>query len=133
MRRAVAALVVGAALAPACSERSPDAGEVVLYVSADDYVVRPIVEAFEAESGLRVRVLGDTEATKTTGLVQRMRTERDNPRADVFWSSEVYLTIRLADKGLLAPFDDPALAAIMEPIVAGRRNFTDRRISRLEG
>ncbi|NMG41374.1 phosphotransferase [Chelativorans sp. ZYF759] len=29
--------------------------------------------------------------------------------------------------------DDPALAAIMEPIVAGRRNFTDRRISRLEG
>ena len=111
MRRAVAALVVGAALAPACSERSPDAGEVVLYVSADDYVVRPIVEAFEAESGLRVRVLGDTEATKTTGLVQRMRTERDNPRADVFWSSEVYLTIRLADKGLLAPFDDPALAA----------------------
>ena len=29
--------------------------------------------------------------------------------------------------------DDPALAAIMEPIVAGRRNFTDRPISRLEG
>ncbi|MGY6708921.1 MAG: serine/threonine protein kinase [Rhizobiaceae bacterium] len=29
--------------------------------------------------------------------------------------------------------EDPDLARIMEPIVAGRQNFTDRRISRLEG
>lgn len=87
------------------------AGEATLYVSADEYVMRPIVAAFEEESGLRVRVLGDTEATKTTGLVQRLRTEREAPRADVFWSSEVFLTIRLAEEGLLAPLEDPALEA----------------------
>ena len=29
--------------------------------------------------------------------------------------------------------DDPALARIMEPILAGRQNLTDRRIARLEG
>jgi len=99
-----------AALLPSCGGSSDDAPEVVLYVSADDYVMRPIVEAFEAATGMRVDVLGDTEATKTTGLVQRLRTERDDPRADVFWSSEVFLTINLAEEGLLAPFDDPALA-----------------------
>lgn len=99
-----------AALLPSCGGSSDDSQQVVLYVSADDYVMRPIVEAFEAETGMRVDVLGDTEATKTTGLVQRLRTERDDPRADVFWSSEVFLTINLAEEGLLAPFDDPALA-----------------------
>ncbi|HVZ93828.1 MAG TPA: extracellular solute-binding protein [Phycisphaerales bacterium] len=84
--------------------------EVVLYVSADDVIARPIVERFERETGIRVRMQGDTEATKTTGLVQRLRSERESPRADVFWSSEVFLTIALARDGLLAPFDDPSLA-----------------------
>ena len=111
-RRSAAALgaVCLAALLPACGGSSDDGPEVVLYVSADDYVMRPIIEAFEAETGVRVDVLGDTEATKTTGLVQRLRTERDDPRTDVFWSSEVFLTVNLADEGLLAPFEDPALA-----------------------
>ncbi|MEC9374235.1 MAG: extracellular solute-binding protein [Planctomycetota bacterium] len=79
------------------------AGEVVLYYSADEYVARPIIERFEAETGVRVRAAGDTEATKTTGLVQRLRNEADSPRADVFWSSEVFLTIKLANEGVLAP------------------------------
>jgi len=108
--RALAGLLL-CALATSCggSDDGADAGQVTLYVSADDYVMRPIVAAFEEESGLGVRVLGDTEATKTTGLVQRLRSERDAPRADVFWSSEVFLTIRLAEEGLLAPLEDPAL------------------------
>ncbi|MFG0274442.1 MAG: extracellular solute-binding protein [Phycisphaerales bacterium] len=117
-----AALVCAGALASSCSERpGAGAGDVVLYVSADDYVVRPIVGAFEEESGLRVRVLGDTEATKTTGLVQRLRTERENPRADVFWSSEVFLTIRLAEEGLLAPLEDASLEVWPSGLADGDR------------
>lgn len=91
-------------------------GEVVLYSSVDDFVLRDVVSAFEAESGVRVRLLGDTEATKTTGLLERLVAERDEPRADVWWSSEPFGTIRLAGMGLLAPagitppeIDDPAL------------------------
>jgi iron(III) transport system substrate-binding protein len=82
-----------------------DTPSVTLYVSADQHVAREVVAAFEAESGLRVDVVGDTEVKKTTGLVQRLRRERDHPQADVFWSSERTQTIALADEGLLVPHE----------------------------
>ncbi len=109
----IGALVLCAALL-SCNNADPAAdaqsGEVVLYVSADPHVYEPVVAAFEAETGVRVVVRGDSEATKTTGLVQRLRAERDHSNADVFWSSEVFLTIELADEGVLAPHDTPAVA-----------------------
>ena len=70
-----------------CTKPSSDE-EVVIYVSADETIARPILDAFEASTGVRVRPVFDTEATKTTGLVSRLLTERDRPRADLFWSSE---------------------------------------------
>jgi iron(III) transport system substrate-binding protein len=84
--------------------------EVVIYVSADETVARPILAAFEASSGLRVRAVFDTEATKTTGLVSRLLSERERPRADLFWSSECFRMIELAQQEVLAslqgaPFD----------------------------
>lgn len=77
--------------------------EVVLYSSVDDYLLRDILPRFEKDTGIAVRLVGDTEATKTTGLVQRLIAERERPRADVWWSSEVLGTIGLADAGLLEP------------------------------
>jgi iron(III) transport system substrate-binding protein len=71
----------------ACSRQPPPGGEVVLYSSVDDFLLREVVAAFEAESGVRVRLVGDTEATKTTGLVERLLAERGRPREDVWWSS----------------------------------------------
>lgn len=85
-----------------CSESS-DAPEVVLYTSADDFLAREIVADAEESLGLRIRMLGDTEATKTTGLMVRLINEKDHPRADVWWSSEPFGTIRLAREGILAP------------------------------
>lgn len=82
---------------------TPAAREVVLYCSADDHIARPVVEAFEKETGVRVLFRGDTEATKNTGLAERLRQEKDKPECDVFWSSEVFFTVRLAEEGMLAP------------------------------
>jgi iron(III) transport system substrate-binding protein len=96
---AVAAVVGG------CSD-----DRVVLYVSADDYVVREVIERFTETTGIEVNVVGDTEAAKTTGLANRLRAERDRPRADVFWSSECFMMIQLAQEGLLDPHDSPAVA-----------------------
>ncbi|GJQ28883.1 MAG: hypothetical protein HBSAPP03_07670 [Phycisphaerae bacterium] len=79
-------------------------GEVVLYTSTDAHLVGPIVGAFEAASGVKVRVVGDTEATKTTGLVERLVREKDAPRADVWWSNEAMGTVALARAGVLEPF-----------------------------
>ncbi|MHC4419764.1 MAG: extracellular solute-binding protein [Planctomycetota bacterium] len=78
---------------------------VVLYVSADDHVARQVVRAFEQQTGIRVDTVGDTEQTKTTGLANRLRAERDNPQADVFWSSEVFNTINLAEEGVLDAYE----------------------------
>ena len=101
----------------ACSDRTLDkadtAAAVVLYSSVDSYVLRELVAAFEAETGAEVRVVGDTEATKTTGLVERLLTERDQPAAHVWWSSEPIGTIKLARSGVLAPFE-PASAPAFE-------------------
>jgi iron(III) transport system substrate-binding protein len=78
--------------------------EVVVYAAHDRNLSESVLEAFTVETGIRVRALYDTEANKTTGLVNRLVAERSNPRADVFWNNEVGRTIQLKREGLLAPY-----------------------------
>jgi len=102
-------MVLGALIALAsCAERdasndgvSPSTQSVVLYTSADDVFVRQVVDSFERDTGIRVELVGDTEATKTTGLVTRLLAERDAPRCDVWWSSEPMGTLLLEASGVL--------------------------------
>ena len=75
---------------------------------------RPILDAFTRETGIVVRASYDTEASKTTGLANRLAAERARPRADVFWNNEVAQTIVLAEKGVLEPYRSPAAEAIPE-------------------
>jgi len=100
-------VILGVALTATVSTFSGCGGDqpqVVLYVSADEYVAREVVAAFEQRSGINVQFVGDTEAKKTTGLVQRLRAEADNPQADVFWSSEIFMTVNLAEQGIFEPY-----------------------------
>lgn len=123
-RRGAIGVIAGGAVGlwgAGCARRASAAGEVVLYSSADDFVLREVVAVFERESGITVRVLGDTEATKTTGLLERLVSEREKPVADVWWSSEPFGTIRLAGMGLFEPVGldvpgavDPALAGTID-------------------
>jgi iron(III) transport system substrate-binding protein len=78
--------------------------KVILYCSVDQDIAEPIIAEFEKQSGIDVLPRYDTEASKTVGLVQRIRAEAASPIADVFWSSEVFHTIRLAKESLLAPY-----------------------------
>jgi iron(III) transport system substrate-binding protein len=86
-----------------CKDRS-QRPEVVLYCSVDQEIAEPVLAAFERQTGIKVLARYDTEASKTVGLVQRIRAEARAPTADVFWSSEVFHTIRLAREALLAPY-----------------------------
>jgi len=86
-----------------CKDRS-QRQEVVLYCSVDQQIAEPVVAAFERQTGIKVLARYDTEASKTVGLVQRIRAEAGAPAADVFWSGEIFHTIRLAREGLLAPY-----------------------------
>jgi iron(III) transport system substrate-binding protein len=90
------------------------AGEdrVVAYCSVDETFARQVFRRFEATSGVRVDAVFDTEAGKTTGLVKRIRVEASRPRADVFFSGELFHTILLARDGLLEAYKSPAAADI---------------------
>ncbi len=103
----IAAMTFAGAMMGACAKKSePQARQVVMYCSVDQAVAEPIIAAFEAQSGIDVLPRFDTEAAKTVGLVQRLRAEQDSPVADVFWSSEVFYTIRLAREGVFASYHD---------------------------
>jgi iron(III) transport system substrate-binding protein len=108
----VAFLGLGAALVStscdnAVRHRLPPPRTVVLYTSVDDVIAQEIASIFRQEFGILVELVGDTEATKTTGLVQRLLAEKDATRADVWWSSEPLGSIRLASEGLLEPMASP--------------------------
>ena len=77
---------------------------MVVYCSVDTAFADPILEAFEQRTGIRVHHQFDTEAGKTTGLVNKLLAERNSPRADVWWSSEIFGTMQLAGEGILAPY-----------------------------
>lgn len=99
------ALAALSTLSGALSARpdAPGKGEVVLYYSADEPIARLVIDAFEKKTGVKVRGVGDTEATKAVGLAQRIRAEKGAPKCDVFWNSEAFLTIALANEGILEP------------------------------
>ncbi|GJM18706.1 MAG: iron transporter [Phycisphaeraceae bacterium] len=108
-------LVIGALGVASCAREAGDeTRRVVLYSSVDDYVLREVVRDFERETGIEVLLVGDTEATKTTGLVTRLLAEKDAPKADVWWSSEPFGTIRLAKEGVLDAYASADAEAAFE-------------------
>ncbi|MBN1806662.1 MAG: hypothetical protein JW837_15545 [Sedimentisphaerales bacterium] len=84
-----------------CRGKKSEQQQVVVYTSLDKVFSEPILKAFEKETGIKVLDVYDSEATKTTGLVNRLIAEKANPRADVFWNSEIGRTIVLKRKGVL--------------------------------
>jgi iron(III) transport system substrate-binding protein len=78
---------------------------VTLYTSVDEPIAGPIVRDFEKETGIHVTLVTDTEASKSVGLAERLRAEKSNPQADVWWGNEPFHTINLAEEGLLQPYD----------------------------
>ena len=109
-------LLLGLLLAFGACSRSDESPPVVIYVSADEYVARPILDAFQQRTGTTVLPLFDTEATKTTGLVTRLRSERARPRADLFWSSECFRMIELQQEGVLGRYPGERIAEMNQGV-----------------
>jgi len=83
---------------------------VVVYSSLDREFSEPLLKAYARDRGVEVLPKFDVESTKTVGLTNLLITEADQPRCDLFWNNEILNTLRLKEKGLLAPFQ-PAHAA----------------------
>ncbi len=113
----VAYIVAGLTVVSAGCEKdtgSAKTGKLVVYCSVDEAFGREVLGAFEARGETDLDIVFDTEAGKTTGLINKIIAEAaaSRPRADVFWSSELFNTILLARKGLLEPYDSPSAADI---------------------
>ncbi|CAK8993403.1 Arylsulfatase [Durusdinium trenchii] len=66
-----------------------------------------VLDDFEETTGIKVALVGDTEATKSLGLVQRLLRERRHPQCDLFWNNQLLGTVQLAEEGLLVPYESP--------------------------
>lgn len=88
-------------------QQSPPEQTVVVYTAVDQVHAQPILQEFENRTGIKVKPVYDVEATKTTGLVQRLLAEKSHPQADVFWNGEFAQTLFLKDQGVLAIYKSP--------------------------
>jgi iron(III) transport system substrate-binding protein len=57
---------------------------------------------FEKQTGIRVKAVFDTEETKSTGVMNRLLAEKQNPQADVYWANEPVRARVLRDQGIAA-------------------------------
>ncbi|HUS79955.1 MAG TPA: extracellular solute-binding protein [Armatimonadota bacterium] len=87
---------------------------VVVYTAVDQMYAEPIFTVFEQQSGIKVLPVYDVEATKTTGLVNRLIAEKSSPQADVWWNNEFAQTLQLKAEGALEAYPTPAAASIPE-------------------
>ncbi len=113
-RRTLGSILVGLCGAFAGCGGGGTAGTVVVYSSLDPEFSGSILRDYAARTGVDVIPKFDVESTKSVGLTQLLMQEAARPRCDLFWNNEILNTLRLKDKGLLAPFRPAHAAAIPE-------------------
>ncbi len=99
MAAAGLSLSLGAASTAAHAE-----GEVNIYSLRQAFLIEPILEAFTAETGIKVNVLFAKD-----GLIERLAQEGRNSPADIILTNSFGNTVRLADEGLVQPVDSEVL------------------------
>ncbi|HJZ88806.1 MAG TPA: extracellular solute-binding protein [Polyangia bacterium] len=114
-------LLLTIALSLGCNRQ---AREVVVYTSVDQPFSEPILRDFERRSGIHVRAVYDTEETKSTGVLNRLIAEANQPQADVFWSGDPVRPFLLVKRGLVERYRSPNAAAIPSQFKAADGTWT---------
>ncbi len=91
---------------------SANGPEVVVYTSVDSRYAENLAKRFTRDTGIRVLLRTDSEASKTTDMVNRLRLLKARPDGDVFWNSELSGTLLLAQDGVLEKYSSPESASI---------------------
>lgn len=103
--RAAALLVsVGAGSAQAAD------GELNVYSYRQEFLVNPLIEAFEKDTGIDVKIVFAKE-----GLVQRLKAEGRNSPADLIWAEDVNRIAEFQVEDLLQPVSTIELAGNIPP------------------
>lgn len=103
-------IVLVIALLYGCSGKN--ANELVVYTTVDQIFSEPILKDFEKQTGIKVKALFDTEETKSTGVLNRLIAEKNNPQCDVFWSGDPVRAIILKNKGITTSYNSAAASDI---------------------
>jgi len=83
---------------------TPSSNEVVVYSTVDQVFSEPVLRDFEEETGITVRAVFDTEETKSTGVMNRLIAEKNNPQCDLFWSGDPLRNVVLQSKGITSSY-----------------------------
>lgn len=102
-----------------CSKKS---NEVVVYTSVDQVFAEPVLQMFEKKTGIKVKPVYDTEETKSTGVLNRLIAEKDNPQCDVFWSGDPVRSIILKNKGITTGYL-PSIADSINSIFRDEKGY----------
>ena len=89
----------------ACSDSGDQPDEIVVYTSRADHLVRPVFEAYTAETGTRIRYITDNEAA----LISRLEAEGANSPADMLITVDAGNLWLAADRNLLQSVSDERL------------------------
>lgn len=85
----------------------PAAAEVVVYSARNEHLIAPLFAAYTKETGEKITYVTDKEGP----LLQRLKAEGENTRADILLTVDAGNLWHAAQEGLLAPVHSPALAA----------------------
>jgi len=122
--------VTPAPSAPAVATEAPQAeapqsegvaGELTVYTSRAESLFKPVLEAFnQAYPDVKVTVLTGSNGELAAKLLE----ERANPQADLLINSDILTMQSLAEQGIFAPNDSPAVAAVPEAYRADDGSWT---------
>src|SRR6266542_3973548 len=112
MRKAIGVVVTLALIPILASCKATSSRTVVVYVSEDQVFSEPILRDFERETGIRVRPVFDTEEAKSTGVMNRLLAEKNNPQADISWANEPIRAAVLQQESVGAAYQSPSAEGI---------------------
>ncbi|MDO5704833.1 MAG: Fe(3+) ABC transporter substrate-binding protein [Paracoccus sp. (in: a-proteobacteria)] len=101
MRPFLIAALIGSTALPALAE------EVNIYSHRQPMLIEPVINAFTAETGIKVNT-----SFIDKGMVERLRAEGARSPADIVLTVDIARLGEIKDAGLLQPVEDPALEAI---------------------
>jgi iron(III) transport system substrate-binding protein len=85
-------------------------GELVLYCTVQEEWCRPMVAAFEKETGIKVLM-----TRKSSGeFYAQIKAEAANPRGDIWWGGTGDPHLQAAEEGLTEPYKSPKLAELQD-------------------
>jgi iron(III) transport system substrate-binding protein len=98
-------ITFGAAVLLALGTGFAAAAEVNVYTARKDHLIKPILDKFTQQTGIKVNLLSAGEDQ----LIERLKSEGANSPADIFQTTDVARLHRARIEGLLQPIASPLL------------------------